>query len=86
MENATKTTMQIEAPRIIIVMAFPLLREDENILLRERENAQPTSNAPSVAKDGMIAFMLRALRYRNYRLCRFFNTDGPIARSPDCGH
>ena len=30
--------------------------------------AQPTSNGASVAKDGTIAFMLRALRYRNYRL------------------
>jgi MFS family permease len=30
--------------------------------------AQSTSNGASVAKDGTIAFMLRALRYRNYRL------------------
>jgi MFS family permease len=30
--------------------------------------AQLTSNGASVAKDGTIAFMLRALRYRNYRL------------------
>src|SRR3954469_3099660 len=30
--------------------------------------AQPTSNATVAAKDGTIAFMLRALRYRNYRL------------------
>jgi MFS family permease len=30
--------------------------------------AQPISNGTSVAKDGTIAFMLRALRYRNYRL------------------
>ncbi|HZZ17313.1 MAG TPA: hypothetical protein VFE08_15300 [Candidatus Sulfotelmatobacter sp.] len=32
--------MQTEAARIIIVMAFSLLREDANILLREREDAQ----------------------------------------------
>lgn len=30
--------------------------------------AQPTSNGASGAKDGTIVFMLRALRYRNYRL------------------
>jgi MFS family permease len=30
--------------------------------------SRPNSNGASVAKDGTIAFMLRALRYRNYRL------------------
>jgi MFS family permease len=30
--------------------------------------SQPTSNGANVAKDSAIAFMLRALRYRNYRL------------------
>jgi hypothetical protein len=40
MEHAKTTSMQTEAARIIIVMAFSLLREDANILLREREDAQ----------------------------------------------
>src|SRR3954454_17690719 len=30
--------------------------------------SQPTSNGANVAKDSTIAFMLRAMRYRNYRL------------------
>src|SRR4051794_22379314 len=39
--EARRTNMQTEARRIIVAIMRSLLREAANILLRERENAQP---------------------------------------------